>query len=156
MNEQSFIRERRVTPFFSTRFKTLLPLIAIIVASCRSVPTDMEAKHFPPPQPTGSVVATVNIALPPGNEGRAIFAGLTHDGHIVARGQAVIPKTSTLQVTIRAMEPTQSLPDSVYELWLTINRDAPESCYPSYGDLFATDTWKLSKASAVKTLALSR
>jgi pullulanase len=113
----------------------------------------MEAKHFPPPQPNGSIVATVNIAAPPGNEGRTIFAGLINDGHIVARGQAVIPKTNTLQVIIRAMEPTQPLTDSVYELWLTINRDTLESCYPSYGDLFATDMWKLSKASAVKTLA---
>ena len=153
MNEQSFITKPRTAPFLSPRATIWLALIAVVVVSCQTVPTQNEAKQFPPPQPKGAVVATVNITAPPGNEGRTIFAGLTLDGHVVARGQAVIPKTNTVQVPIRAMELTQTLPESQYELWLTINRDALQSCYPSFGDLFVMDTWRLSQTSAVKTLA---
>jgi pullulanase len=153
VNNLGFIAERQVTPSFSTRIKSLLPLIAVVVASCRSVPTASQAKYFPPPQPTGSVVATVNVAPPPGNEGRTVFAGLKLNGRIVARGQAVVPRDVPLPVAIRAMESTQSLTDGEYELWLTINRDALQSCYPSYGDWFVHEKWNLSPASAVKTLA---
>ena len=88
--------------------------------------------------------------MPPGNEGRKIFAGLKRDGRIVARGEAVTPISGNVAVKILA---TQALPDGEYELWLTINRDGLESCYPSYGELFVRQKWNLQKVSPTMTLS---
>ena len=94
-------------------------------------------------------VATVEVAPPAGNAERKIFAGLKRDGRIVARGEATVSSETNVVVKIQSME---GLPSGEYELWLTINRDNLESCYPSYGDLFVHQKWKLSKTSPALTL----
>ncbi len=153
MNEQTFSSSRRVKPFFSVRVKRLLPLIAIVVLTSGRVGAAEKWVLYPPPQPQGGVIATVEVAPPPGNEGRKIFAGLKRDGRIVARGDATVSSGGSVSVKIQAMEATPGLPDGEYELWVTINRDGFESCYPSYGDLFVSEKWDLRKASPLKTLA---
>ena len=153
MNERTFMTELCGKPLRLTRSKALLPLIAIVVSLCGRVFAERDAKDLPPPQAQGVVVATIEVTPPPDSEGREMFAGLKRDGRIVARGVAVIPKDGTVAVKIQTMEATQSLPDGACELWLTINRDALESCYPSYGELFVHENWDLRKASPVKTLA---
>ncbi len=145
LNKYSLIATRRVKP--------LLPLIVLVVSLCGRVFAGNAAKYLPPPQPKGSAVATVEVAPPPDSAGRQIFAGLKRDGRIVASGKTVIPSSGNATVKIDAMEATQTLPDGEYELWLTINRDALESCYPSYGDLVVSEKWNLWKAPPLRTLA---
>ena len=99
------------------------------------------------------MVATVDITAPPGNSGRKVFAGLTRDGRIVARGEAVVPNNGAVQVIIQAMDASPPVPDGEYDLWLAISRDALESCYPSYGDLFVNQKWTLGRMSRTKVLA---
>jgi len=145
LNKYSLVATRRVEP--------LLASVVLVVSLCGHVLAGSAAKYLPPPQPKGGAVATVEITPPPDSAGRQIFAGLKRDGRIVARGKAVVPPTGNATVKIDAMEATQALPDGEYELCLTINRDALESCYPSYGDLFVTEKWNLRTASPLKTLA---
>ena len=106
------------------------------------------------------MVATVDITAPPGNSGRKVFAGLVRDGRIVARGEAVVPNNGTVQVIIQAMDATPPVPDGEYDLWLTVGRDALESCYPSYGDLFVNQKWDLgtdvAHESAGRSIDLER
>ncbi len=144
MNERTLFSNRRVKP--------LLPLIILVVLAYGRVGAAEKRVFFAPPQPQGGVVATVEVAPPPENVGKKIFAGLKRDGRIVARGQAVIPSTGNATVEIKAMEATQALPEGEYELWLTIDRDGLESCYPSYGDWFVHEKWALQKTSTAKTL----
>ena len=122
LNKYSLIAPQRVVP--------LLALIVLIgsLRGCGSA--KRAAKFFPPPQPKGSTVATVEITPPTDSAGRQIVAGLKRDGRIVARGTAAIPASGKVTVKIDAMEATNTLPDGEYEVWLTINRDALESCYP--------------------------
>ena len=74
--------------------------------------------------------------------------GLKRDGRIVARGESVVPQNGNTTVNIQ----TAGLSDGEYELWLTINRDNLESCYPSYGDLFVRQKWNVQRASSALTL----
>ena len=150
MNEQTLSSSRCVKALFSTRIKILLPLIVFVASLVGRVFADNTAKYLPPPQPQGGVVATVEITPRPGNVGRKIFAGLKRDGRIVARGEAVVPTNGNATVKIEAMEATQILPYGEYELWLTIDRDGLESCYPSYGDWFVHEKWIMQKMSSAK------
>ena len=152
MNEQTRSSSRCVKPLFSTRIKSLLPLIVLIGSLGGSISAENAAKFLPPPLPRGGVVATVDVTPPADNVGRKIFAGLKRDGRIVARGEATVPTNGNATVKIEAMEVTQTLPDGDYELWLTINRDGLESCYPSYGDLFVSQKWVMQKMSSAKML----
>ena len=144
MNKQTLSPNRCV--------KALLPLLIFVVLATYAGATE-KLMFYPPPQPQGAEVATVELTPPPGNAGRKIFAGLKRDGRIVARGEAVVPSSGNVTVKIEAMEATQIVTDGEYELWLTINRNGLESCYPSYGDPFVKEKWNLRKASSVKTLA---
>ena len=122
------------------------------LAGCQRASTERETKYLPPPEAKGAVVATVAVTPPPDTVGRSIFAGLKRDGRIVARGESVVPPAGNVALSIRAMEPAQTVPDGEYELWVTINRDALESCYPSYGDLFVHEKWSLEKGMRMKML----
>lgn len=152
VNEETLSSSRRVKPFFSTRINILLPLIVLVALACGRVGAAEKLALFPPPQPQGGVVATVEVAPPPGNVGRKIFAGLKRDGRIVAFGEAAVPTNGNVTVNIQAVEATQTLAYGEYELWLTIDRDGLESCYPSYGDWFVHEKWVMQKMSSAKIL----
>jgi len=153
-NEPVVATGRLVKPLLFRRARVLLPVLVVILASsCGRIPVERETKSLPQPRPRGGVVATVDITAPPGNSGRKVFAGLAREGRIVARGEAVVPNNGTVQVIIQAMDASPPVPDGEYELWLTIGRDALESCYPSYGDLFVNQKWTLERMSRTKVLA---
>src|ERR1035437_3949604 len=152
LNENSLIPARFAKPLFSTRIKTLLPLVVLVGSLGGRISAENAAKFLPPPQPQGGEVATVEVTPPPGNVGRKIFVGLKRDGRIVARGEATVPTNGNATVTIEAVEETQTLPYGEYELWLTIDRDGLESCYPSYGDWFIHEKWVMQKMSSAKML----
>ncbi len=138
--------------FLPRRTRALvLTVLAAFLTSCGRVP--IAAPSLPQPRPKGGVVATVDISAPPGNSGRKVFAGLAHDGRIIARGEAVVPDKGTVEVIIQAMDASPPVADGEYELWLTIGRTALESCYPSYGDLFVNQKWTLGRMSRTKVLA---
>ncbi len=151
MNEQILSPSRCVKPLFSTRIKTLLPVIFLIALACGASAAE-KTVLYPPPQPLGGKVASVEFTPPSGNVGRKVFAGLKRDGRIVARGEAVVPTNGNATVEIQPMEATRTLPDGEYELWLTIARDGLESCYPSYGDSFVHQKWILQRMSFAKKL----
>jgi pullulanase len=145
VNKQTFYSNRCV--------KAVLPLIIFVVMACGRAGAAEKLVLYLPPQPQGGVIATVEVTPPPGNAGRKIFAGLKRDGRIVARGETQVPSNGNATVSMQTMEAAQTLADGECELWLTINRDGLESCYPSYGDLFVHEKWNLQKASSAKTLA---
>ncbi len=153
MNEPIVATARRVKPFLPARARVLLPLLAAVLVSCGRAPAERETRYLPQPQPRGGVAATVDITPPPGNAGRKILAGLKREGRIVARGEAIVPNAGSVQVIIQAMDATQLVPDGEYELWLTINSDALESCYPSYGDLFVREKWSLQRMARTRALS---
>jgi pullulanase len=129
-----------------------LASLAMGAVSCeRGVVKDL-GKFQPPPQPRGEVVATLEAVVPAGQSGRPVFAGLKLQGRIVARGTAVCDHGRPLTIPLRAMEPGGDLADDVYELWVTIDRDGMQSCYPSFGDLFIHTPWELTKADRHKKL----
>ncbi len=86
-------------------------------------------------------MATFDVAVPPGNTGRQIFAGLKRGGRIVARGVAVAGKSVRVEIKLRTLAADEALPDAEYELWIALDRDGWQSCYPSFGDLFIRETW---------------
>lgn len=144
---------RRIKPFLRPRASAWIPLLAAIIASCGGASTEHGVKYLSPPKPRGGVVATVDVTPPPGNVGRKIFAGLKHEGRILARGEAVVPNNGSVEVIVQAMDASHSPPDGEYELWLTINSDALESCYPSYGDWFVHEKWSLQRMARAKALS---
>ena len=152
MNEQTLSSSQCVKPLFLARIKTVLPLIILVALAIGRVSATEKLVLYPPPQPQGGTVAAVEVTPPAGNVGRKIFAGLKRDGRIVARGEAVVPTNGNVTVEIQPMEATQTLPFGEYELWLTIDRDGLESCYPSYGDRFVQQKWILQKMSFAKKL----
>ncbi len=83
MNKQTLSPNRCV--------KALLPLLIFVVLAGGHAGATEKLMFYPPPQPQGAEVATVELTPPPGNAGREIFAGLKRDGRIVARGEAVAP-----------------------------------------------------------------
>lgn len=126
---------------------------AVVSVSCERSMVREQANLFPPPSPQGEVVATVEVTLPAGHQGRKVLAGLKRQGRIVARGEAPCgPETQTVQFPLRAMESDGQLVDDVYELWITIDRDGLESCYPSFGDWFVHIPWELSRSDPHKRL----
>src|SRR5579862_3712906 len=152
LKQAIFTTSRCVKPFLSQRANALLPLLVTLLVSCGHGVTQHETKYLPPPKPRGGVVATVDITPPVGSAGRKIFAGLKREGRIVARGEAVVPGSGKVQVIIQAMDASRTPPEGEYELWLTVNSDPLESCYPSYGDLFVHEKWNLQRMSRTKTL----
>ena len=129
--------------------------MVLAAASCGRAPstTEQAANLLPPPKPTGIAVATVEITPPAGNANRQIFGCLKREGLIVARGEATIPAQGSVQLVLQAMAPSTMLPDGEYDMWLAINRDGLQSCYPSFGDLYVRETWQLHRMARVKTLA---
>ena len=153
MNEPIVAIRRLAKPFSRTRSRVLLPILAAVLASCGRVPGEHQTRFLPQPQPRGAVVATVDITPPLGNASRKILAGLKREGRVVARGQAIVPNNGAVQVIIQAMDASRPVADGEYELWLTISRDALESCYPSYGDWFVNQKWTLERMSRTKVLS---
>lgn len=133
----------------------LASVLAIALVSCQKPQPSPPAQLFPPPAATGSDVATVDCAVPAGNENRTIFAGLKRDGRVVARGEAIAPASGSVRLSLRALDAAKAAPDGDYELWLTVDRDGLQSCFPSFGDLYVLDKWNLSGTTRAKTVAAS-
>jgi pullulanase len=104
-------------------------------------------KILPPPVATGFEIATLRIVPPRGNEGRKLYAGLKYGGRIVGRGEASIASTGITELVVRALDPSTSLPNGNYDLWLVIDRDGLAACHPSYGDLYLRDQWVWPKVA---------
>lgn len=134
--------------------KAVLPVtLGVVSVSCERSVVREPVKLFPPPTPRGDVVATVEATLPVGHQGRKVLAGLKRQGRIVARAEAPCTHNqTTVQLELRAMERDWQLVDDVYELWITIDRDGLESCYPSFGDWYVHVPWELSRANPHKRL----
>ncbi len=132
--------------------RVFLPMLVAVLACCSGGSSEPQTKFQPQPQTRGAVVATVDITPPTGNAGRKILAGLKRDGRVVARGEAIVPNSGPAQLIIQAMDPSQTVPDGEYELWLTISRDGLESCYPGYGDWFVEQKWTLQPRARAKVL----
>ena len=107
---------------------------------------------FPPDVSPGQRVASLEVVVPAGLAGLPLFAALRHHGRIVARGAAVAADGAPVEIPLVAVPPATSVPDDVYELWLTLDRDGWQSCYPGYGDLFIRVPWELNAESRVKRL----
>jgi len=97
---------------------------------------------LPPPQATGSEIATVEVTPPPGNAGRKVFAGLKHEGRIVGRGEATVTETGVVHVVVRALDKDTRITNGAYDLWLVIDRDGLQSCNPSFGDIYQHQVWQ--------------
>jgi len=128
--------------------KSVLLAVALLTGCERAAeqrPALPAAKTLPPPQATGFEVAALRIQPPANSGGLKMFAGVKRDGHTVARGEASISATGTTEIVVRALDKTTQFKAGPYELWLVIDRDGIQECYPSYGDLFLRDTWEWPK-----------
>lgn len=99
------------------------------------------------------MVATVTVAVPPGQHERPLLAGLKSAGRIIARGSATTAFASQVAVPLRLMDAGQELPAGDYELWITLDRDGWLSCYPGFGDLAQRVPWEITGAAPTLTLA---
>ena len=122
------------------------------VISCERGVVKESKKFQAPPQPQGDVVATVEVAVPAGQGGHPILVGLKRNGRIVARGSAVCDHEKPITIPLHAMEAGGKLGDDVYELWVTIDRDGMQSCYPSFGDYFIHAPWEFTTDAPLKKL----
>lgn len=131
-------------PPLLTRITTLLRSVANFALSSRRIRAEREPSR---------IHVAIEITPPPNCVGCKICAGLKRDGRTFACGKEVVPEHGNVTVNIHAIEAIQAPTNGECELWLTINRDALESCYPNYGDLFVHQNWMPQKASPTIKLA---
>ena len=126
---------------------------ALLVASaCHRTPVKPAAHSLPPPEPAGPTVTTVAVASPADAAGRTLFAGLKRDGRIVARGQAAARAQGLTTIELRAMDAAHVPADGPCELWLCLNLDDWQSCFPSFGDRYVRATLDLHPGAPPHTL----
>ena len=101
---------------FAVPIRAQLSLVIFVAFLCGRASADRAANDLPLPQSKDTAAATVEVTPPPDNVGRHIFAGLKRDGRIVALGEAEVPPTGNVTVSIQAIQSMQDLPDRAQQL----------------------------------------